>query len=301
MISNRLLITFSIIFYVLMGCSEDDSQTTNSVAFRIKEFQYKGAGDTNFHMYSLEYDEKGRLSKIIEGTNEALFEYNEKDELVADRYYNYNYNAFGNISKIKPKLGNDSIIISYDENQLVINKIWYIENYKQYTQYQYDSQNRVIETYDYVEEEGELVFSSYRHFYEYENQDIIKSRIQIYDEESNLTWQSESLYQYEDSPSPCNLIQKALKIDTAKTFIDVTDFFPGLTIPLGDFTGPYKKYFPEHNFETIVSAPGAPVTFSETFEYEYQEFEYPSYIKRTYSDNLGRTGVSEYNWKYEEY
>ncbi len=295
--------SFGILLLTLLisSCSEENLSLSDE-NIRVAQLRFKSAGSSAFEEYNFEYNSDNRISKISIGNSEVTYEYDANGRLSKGQKYRYFYNDFGAIWKAIPLVGNDSIIIEYNSQQQAVLKTHFIDDYKQITTYNYTN-NKLSETYDYIEQDGERVFNSFRFSYTYDNRDVVQVSFKNFDQDDVLVSEGVQSYSYLDSPNPIKLIQEAFNIEADLSFIDLSSFFPGLTITLGDIiTLPYRT-FPMNNIESIQSVEGNPNanSFQINYSYETQETGYPVYIKTDYSDTFGRTGTTEYFWEYEAF
>jgi len=298
---NLKILGIVLVALLVGSCSKENLSVSNENV-RLKQMRFKSAGTSDFEIYDFEYDLENKLTSIRIGSSEVNYEYDANGRLSKGQKYRYFYNDFGSIWKASPLVGNDSIIIEYNNQQQAIRKTHYIDIYEQITTYTYIN-NQVAETHDYILQDGVQVFNSFRFSYEYENHDVIQVSFKNFDENDLLLSEGVQGYRYLDTPNPIKLVQAAFNIESDLSFIDISSFFPGLTITLGDIiTLPYRT-FPAYNIETIQSVEGNPNTnsFQISYTYETQELGYPTYIKTDYSDSFGRTGTTEYFWEYEAF
>ena len=289
-----------ILVFLLFCCNDDNEPMVflDSSNLRLTHYKYQTSDMDEPRNQYFEYDEKGRLSKIIDNSYIRDLVYDDSDQLVSDGRFTYHYNDQGNINTVVDKFG-DSTVVIYNEKNLVFIEKSYFSSYPEVIiEYTYDEQNRIRENYQYLFLDEVKVGPSYKnYFYFDENENISSNRFEEYDEESNLSWSNETFFKYFESPNPNKLIHKHAGILEKNTFIEFFDF--GDSELLFGIWSNYN-YYTYNNIESIES-----YDFSYPYEikknYKYNKYGYPSYCKNTSQRISGEEFIWEHYWEYEEY
>ena len=297
---KNLLVKFFLIVLVLISCSSDNDQVEllSPDNLRVKSLKIELINKDEEPTYNqFEYDENGKLIRIYSQYFERVFSYNEKGQLIDDGNYRYEYNDFGNIYKMLPYHSDDNIVLTYDqENQLVTKALISNDQYRLISEFTYDTQNNLAETEEYILNQNNEIFSfSYHTIFQFESGQLTTQFSDTYFD-GDFIGRGEIFYNYTESLNPINLIYRSLNVDQNITLLINWSGGPG-TIPLSNFI-PYR-YFSETNLsETVINS-----TFNTTttYEYNYEKYTYPSFIKVTDQVTDSKTNIWEYTWKYEDY
>jgi hypothetical protein len=190
---SREITTYNSFGKFLEWISYDDSGSIKEIRTwqfdknkRIIEWSYLNPDRTVNYIETVSYDESGNRLEYVARDYREVFEYNKKNQPVIRRFYDkdrslkyeqiFEYDEFGN--RILDKtIENDREIINkytYDNNNLCIEEIKGVLNYK--TIYRYDTDKRLINEITYnqfdniisncfyeYDENGELIGERYEH------------------------------------------------------------------------------------------------------------------------------------------
>ena len=288
-----------ILIILILSCSRDEANELplNSSKVRLTSYTYQTDFMEDAEEYTFEYNQNGNIDKILEGSFAMNLTYNNNDQIINDGRRNYKYNENGNISEIIDNEGG-IINIEYDDNYLM-SKIESSNPYESVVlivEYTYDSEGRIIESFNYLEENDELIWHTFKLFFNYdESNRMISHSYEEYDENNDLLGESETFYYYLDTTNPNELLHKHIGLNQKFSLFDFIDF--SNQVIFLDIAG-LCRYLPYQNIERIEGS----YDYLYINEYSIDEKTgYPTYNKGTYTDGFGRRNVRENFWFYETY
>lgn len=287
-----------LIILTVSACSSDDPSGNTSTNFRIKSIRQEVDFSDQIREYFFEYNNMGFISKITEDTEVMNLTYNDNNQILSNGRYTYTYNDKGDIVYIADQYG-ENITISYSENaEMQTIEIAYPgESTIQVVTFTYNSNGQIVETFCYFIDNGIQVYTSFKNYFTYDENNNITSLInEQYDEDANLITQLETTYTYASSISPNELIKNHLNLENNISLLKFIEIPIDNGIYLDAFG--HSLYMPNSNIEKIEST----ANYSHIANYEYDATNnYPVYVKSTFNTPGGAQQVHERYWEYEKY
>lgn len=288
-----------ILIILVLSCSRDGANDLplNSGKVRLTSYTYQTDFMEEAEEFGFEYNQNGNIDKIVQGTFVMNLSYNNNGQIINDSRSTYTYNENGKISEIIDNYGG-VISIEYDDTNLM-QKIESSNPYESvvvFVEFTYDIKGRIIESFNYLKENDELIWHTIKLFFNYDESDKITShRYEEYDENNDLLGESETFYYYLETANPNELIHKHLGLNKKYSLFDFIDFTDQVIYL--DIFG-LCRYLPYRNIKRIEGS----YDYLQINEYILDEKTgYPTYNKGTYTDGFGRRNVRENFWFYETY
>jgi hypothetical protein len=231
----------SLVLLIISGCVSNELNDGSEYEYRTNDVLYpKNAklkrilqvfSDNSSNEFArYEYDEQGRILKVISPTSNAydLYEYNEKGQVIHIVTYMAGYenpltyviyrklvNTYDeNGNKIKELIDGAYTVYEYENNKLIRSEHYTDDNFDFYRLYEYNALGEMVKEYFNVPDvEGEPVITEHTY-----NEGLLVYSVTR--SEKNFMWDSKKIYDMND-----NLIMKIDNIPGLSSMSTATAFY----------------------------------------------------------------------------